>query len=133
MKWITEHGKFYKTDEENLMRKEIFKTIDAKIEEHSAKEDSMYVAGGTEDLDPSEVVLDELIGVLIALAFVPWELPWVVAAFVLFRLFDIAKPGPVGWADRNLKNYVGIMLDDVIAGLLAGGVLIIARVVLGSA
>ena len=41
------------------------------------------------------------------------------AAFVLFRLFDIWKPGPVGWADRR-KGPTGVMLDDVVAGALAG-------------
>lgn len=90
-----------------------------------------YVAGGREDLDPSEVVVDESIGVLLALAFVPWELPWIVAAFVLFRLFDILKPGPVGWLDRNMKNGAGIIMDDVAAGLLAGLILFAVRGFLG--
>lgn len=89
-----------------------------------------YCAGGTEDLDPSEVVYDEFIGVLIALAVVPWEWPWVVAAFVLFRFFDIAKPGPVGLVDRKMKTPAGIMLDDVIAGVLAAAVLLVARAVI---
>lgn len=80
--------------------------------------DYLQVARTTED--PSEVVVDELVGVSIALAFVPWTLPGVALAFVLFRAFDIAKPGPVGWADRHIHGARGVMLDDVIAGLLAG-------------
>lgn len=73
--------------------------------------------------DPSEVVVDEFVGVLLALAFVPWSLPAALAGFGLFRLFDIWKPGPVGWCDRNVGGAWGVMLDDVLAGLMAGGVL----------
>jgi phosphatidylglycerophosphatase A len=70
--------------------------------------------------DPSEVVIDEVIGQWIALALAPVN-PWAYGlAFVLFRYFDIAKPGPVGWADREIKGGLGIMTDDVIAGALAG-------------
>jgi phosphatidylglycerophosphatase A len=78
--------------------------------------------------DPGWVVVDEGAGQLLALAALPlgagW--PWVLAAFLLFRLFDITKPGPVGWADRQ-KGAVGVMLDDVLAGALVAGVLGVAR------
>ena len=84
---------------------------------------------GTDDKDPSEIVIDELAGQWIALLPVAWGAervgasafdlwPGWVAAFVLFRLFDIWKPGPVGWADR-MGGATGVMLDDVVAGLLA--------------
>ena len=54
--------------------------------------------------------------------------PGWIAAFLLFRLFDIAKPGPVGWADRR-GDALGVMLDDVIAGLFAAiGVMILAGI-----
>lgn len=79
--------------------------------------------------DPSEVVIDEMAGqwiALLPLAFLMspsntqtsalW--PEWAAAFVLFRLFDITKPGPVGWADRR-DDALGVMLDDCIAGVLA--------------
>jgi phosphatidylglycerophosphatase A len=79
------------------------------------------------DLDPSEVVIDESIGVLLALAFVPWSIVWSSAAFVLFRAFDITKPGPVGWAERRLRGEWSVVMDDVVAGLLAGIVLALAR------
>lgn len=82
--------------------------------------DYLQVARTTED--PSEVVVDELVGVSLALAFVPWTLPGVTLAFALFRAFDITKPGPVGWADRHVHGARGVMLDDVLAGLLAGAV-----------
>jgi phosphatidylglycerophosphatase A len=77
--------------------------------------------------DPGWVVVDEAAGQALALAALPAGAPlWaVLAAFGLFRLFDIAKPGPVGWADRQ-EGALGVMLDDLVAGALAGGVLLAA-------
>jgi phosphatidylglycerophosphatase A len=69
--------------------------------------------------DPGVVVIDEIVGVLIALTAVPLHPAAPLAGFALFRLFDIAKPFPVGWVDRHLHGGLGIMLDDVIAGLYA--------------
>ncbi len=89
-----------------------------------------------DDLDPSHIVIDEVVGQWIALlplsaglwlAGAPAQLfPWPgwVFGFLLFRLFDIWKPGPVGWADRR-KGPTGVMLDDVIAGVLAALVVIL--------
>ncbi|WP_298256290.1 phosphatidylglycerophosphatase A [uncultured Litoreibacter sp.] len=90
---------------------------------------------GKDDHDPSEIVIDEVVGQWIALLPVAiglshsgssfWTLwPGVLTAFVAFRAFDILKPGPVGWADRK-EGPLGVMLDDVIAGLLAALVVII--------
>jgi len=84
---------------------------------------------GATDKDPSEIVIDEVAGMWIALLPVAWgaeavELspvnlwPGWLMAFCLFRLFDIWKPGPVGWADR-MGGPTGVMLDDVIAGVFA--------------
>jgi phosphatidylglycerophosphatase A len=81
--------------------------------------------------DPSECVIDELAGQWLACAFclLPLggiapatgiSLPAFAIAFLLFRLFDIWKPGPVGWADRNLGGGLGVMMDDMLAGLMAG-------------
>ena len=87
------------------------------------------IAQGAGD-DPSEIVIDEVVGQWIALwplslglwhtGADPFVFPWPgwVGAFVLFRLFDIWKPGPVGWADRQ-PGAMGVMLDDVIAGFFA--------------
>ena len=69
--------------------------------------------------DPGVVVIDEIVGVLIALAAVPLHPVAALAGFALFRLFDIAKPFPVGWVDRHLHGGLGLMLDDVAAGLYA--------------
>ena len=70
--------------------------------------------------DPGWVVIDEFAGQFLALLALPRpSLPGVLSAFALFRLLDIAKPGPIGWADRQ-GGAGGIMGDDVIAGLIAG-------------
>jgi phosphatidylglycerophosphatase A len=75
------------------------------------------------DADPGWVVVDEVAGQWIALLAVPrGSITGAAAAFALFRLFDIAKPGPVGWADRRGGAF-GVMADDVIAGALAAGLL----------
>lgn len=73
--------------------------------------------------DPPSVVWDEIVGVLIALTAAPLSVWSAAAGFALFRLFDIWKPGPIGWADRRVGGGIGIMLDDVLAGLLAALVL----------
>lgn len=92
---------------------------------------------GAEDHDPSEIVIDEVVGQWIALWALSWPAtqhglsiaalwPGWIAAFALFRLFDIIKWGPVGWADRR-GDALGVMLDDVFAGLLAAvGVVLLA-------
>ena len=72
--------------------------------------------------DPGFIVWDEFIGQWIALLLLPKTLLWYAVGFALFRLFDIVKRGPVGWADKRFKGGFGVMFDDVIAGLMAMGV-----------
>lgn len=88
-----------------------------------------FVAGSYESAagkqDPSEVVIDEFVGQTLALSILQTlaqKLTFCsgLVCFVLFRLIDIFKPWPVCWIDRNVKGGLGIMLDDVLAGLLAG-------------
>ncbi|MGD0108140.1 MAG: phosphatidylglycerophosphatase A [Rhodopila sp.] len=77
--------------------------------------------------DPGWVVIDEFAGQWITLlALGRPTIPGLLAAFALFRLFDITKLGPVGWADRRHGPF-GIMADDVIAGCLAAALLILLR------
>jgi len=76
-------------------------------------------------LDAGEIVIDEILGVWIALLFAPMTLWVLVLGFAAFRLFDIWKPWPVSWADR-LHTPLGVMLDDLIAGCLALGVVQLA-------
>ena len=80
---------------------------------------SHWVVRHTGINDPSLVVWDEFVGLWIALFALPTGWPWVLAAFGLFRLFDIWKPWPVRWADRKLHGGFGVMFDDVLAGLYA--------------
>ena len=88
--------------------------------------------------DPPECVIDELAGQWLACSFAMLTLggllpfngisvPAFGIAFVLFRLFDIWKPWPVSWADQNLKGGLGVMTDDMIAGLMAGVGVVLAR------
>lgn len=95
------------------------------------------MTAGSGNHDPSEIVIDEVVGQWIAilpLSYAAWSMglnilamwPGWIAAFALFRLFDIWKPGPVGWADRR-GDGLGVILDDVIAGVFAAiGVMILA-------
>jgi phosphatidylglycerophosphatase A len=69
--------------------------------------------------DPQWVVVDEVAGQWLALTVVPLSIGGFTLAFVLFRLFDILKPWPVNWADRTVGGALGIMLDDLLAGLYA--------------
>ncbi len=79
--------------------------------------------------DPGWIVIDEIAGQMIPLlALSQLSLGAVLLAFALFRLFDIWKPGPVAWADRR-HDELGIMGDDLIAGLLAFAVLFVIRLV----
>jgi phosphatidylglycerophosphatase A len=77
--------------------------------------------------DPGWIVVDEAAGMLLALAALPAGAGWlsVAAAFALFRAFDILKPWPVSWAD-GLHGAAGVMLDDVLAGAMAGALLLLA-------
>lgn len=78
--------------------------------------------------DPGWVVIDEFAGQWITMvALAAPSIGGLIAAFVLFRFFDITKLGPVGWADRRHGAF-GIMADDVIAGVIAGMLLLAARV-----
>lgn len=90
---------------------------------------------GGDNEDPSEIVIDEVVGQWVALiplsigsamAGAPSTALWPAwpTAFIAFRLFDIWKPGPVGWADRR-GDPLGVMLDDVIAGVFAAIVVVI--------
>ena len=69
--------------------------------------------------DHSGIVFDEIVGFLITMIAVPLTWQWIVAGFILFRLFDILKPWPISWLDRKVHGGLGIMLDDVLAGVFA--------------
>jgi len=81
--------------------------------------------------DPGFVVIDEIAAQLLILAAAPLDWRFYLAAFLLFRLFDIWKPFPVSWCDRNVKGGFGIMLDDVAAAIYALIPIVIVEGVLG--
>jgi len=82
---------------------------------------AVHAAGAVDD--PAWVVIDEFAGQWIAMFGLRHATPLaLLAAFVLFRLLDVGKPGPVAWADRH-KSAAGVIGDDVIAGSLAAGIL----------
>lgn len=78
------------------------------------------IVGRDGDADPGFIVIDEVAGQFLALAFVPQEWwAWAIA-FAAFRATDILKPFPAGWCDRNIGGGIGVMADDMVAGVQAG-------------
>jgi phosphatidylglycerophosphatase A len=69
--------------------------------------------------DHPGIVWDEIAGYLLTMFAAPAGWLWILVGFVLFRLFDIWKPWPIGWLDRRVSGGFGIMLDDLVAGLFA--------------
>ena len=89
--------------------------------------------------DPQEIVVDEFVGQMLPLLSIPiyetlYLIPkfyYCVAAFVLFRIFDIWKPFPINYVDNNVQGALGIMLDDILAGVYTIIILIITFFFLG--
>ena len=69
--------------------------------------------------DHGGIVWDEIVGFLITMTMVPFDWRFILLGFVLFRLFDIWKPWPISWLDNRVSGGLGIMLDDVLAGIYA--------------
>lgn len=69
--------------------------------------------------DHGGIVWDEFVGFWITMWFAPAGLLWLVWGFVLFRFFDIVKPQPIKWLDQRVHGGLGIMIDDVMAGIYA--------------
>jgi len=86
---------------------------------------SIYLRHG-DDTDPGPVVIDEVVGQWITIVAVPPTAVYYVFAFLLFRFFDILKPWPIRWIDRRVPGALGVILDDVLAGIFAAVVLLIA-------
>jgi phosphatidylglycerophosphatase A len=77
--------------------------------------------------DPQEVVIDEAAGMFLTVFLLPVSWLSFISGFMLFRLFDILKPFPIGTIDRRIRGGVGIVLDDIVAGIYAN---ICVRVIL---
>jgi phosphatidylglycerophosphatase A len=77
--------------------------------------------------DPQCIVLDEIVGFLITMIAAPIGIIWIIIGFILFRLFDMLKPWPINWIDKKVHGGLGIVLDDVLAGIMATVVLHIIK------
>lgn len=73
--------------------------------------------------DHKAIVWDEFVGYWITMIAVPFSIQWAIVGFLLFRFFDILKPYPICWLDKKVHGGLGIMIDDVAAGICAGVVL----------
>jgi phosphatidylglycerophosphatase A len=75
--------------------------------------------------DHGAIVWDEFAGLWITLSIVPllglapFDWHWIATGFVLFRFFDMVKPWPISWLDKKVAGGVGIMVDDILAGIIA--------------
>jgi len=78
-----------------------------------------YTAKALGTHDHSSIVWDEFVGLWIALFLVPMTWTGIILAFIFFRLFDIWKPWPIAYFDKHMHGGLGIMIDDVIAGVFA--------------
>ena len=88
---------------------------------------AIYIAGKAEQIlaqkDPGCIVIDEIAGFVVALSIVPVTVYTLTAGFVIFRFFDILKAGPVRYFETNFPGAAGVVLDDVMAGILTAVVL----------
>jgi len=78
--------------------------------------------------DPQEIVIDEAAGFLVSFFLIPFNAFNLILAFLIFRFFDILKPYPISAVDRGVKGGLGVVLDDLLAGVWAN---ILLRVILG--
>lgn len=96
---------------------------------------SIKVSGDADVLfgehDSKKIVIDEIIGYLVAMLLIPAEVEYLAAGFIVFRIFDILKPYPAGMVDKKVGGGIGVVLDDVIAGVYTNIVLWAVIVVRG--
>ena len=79
--------------------------------------------------DNKHIVIDEFIGYLVSIMFLPLTIGYVISAFFLFRIFDILKPPPIRNLEKVLSGGIGIMLDDLLAGIFTNIILQIWRMI----
>jgi phosphatidylglycerophosphatase A len=82
---------------------------------------AMGIASAAEKIikqrDPGQIVIDEIAGLMVTLAGLPFNMKTALAGFIIFRVFDILKPFPIHMLDRSVGGGSGIVLDDVMAGI----------------
>ncbi len=88
---------------------------------------SMWIAHRAEKIigqkDPGCIVIDEIAGIIVSLLWLPFNITYVAAGFLIFRIFDIIKPYPIRLIDQKLSGGIGIVMDDVVAGVFTNLVL----------
>lgn len=88
---------------------------------------AVVIAGRAETMintqDPGCIVIDEVVGQMVTLLGLPFNFPVVVGGFLVFRCLDIVKPFPIRWLERRLSGGLGIVADDILAGLMANIIL----------
>lgn len=88
---------------------------------------SIWISNQAQDIfaetDPQKVVIDEIAGFLVTMAFHSTNWLIIIAGFILFRIFDIVKPWPAGWVEKKFTDGRGIVFDDVFAGVYANAAL----------
>ena len=82
------------------------------------------------DTDDKSIVIDEIFGYLVFMIFFENTIFNIIIGFILFRFFDIFKPFPIYLIDKRIKNSFGVMLDDMVAGLFAGIILLLINYVI---
>lgn len=80
--------------------------------------------------DYGGIVWDEIVAMLLILAFVPQTVLWWLMAFLVFRFFDAVKPPPIKWFDQKVSGGFGVMLDDIIAAIMSIMVLLVLQYVM---
>ncbi len=94
-----------------------------------------FVSGSAEKIldrpDAGPIVIDEILGMFITLTLAPPHPAAWILGFILFRIFDIFKPFPVSWFDQRVHGGMGIMMDDVVAGIYALGSLQLIWFIIG--
>ncbi len=78
----------------------------------------LYMSLNNKQDDPKEIVIDEVAGQWLLLSVMPVNLYGYFLGFVLFRFFDILKPWPISWVDKNMKGGLGVMFDDMVAAFM---------------
>ena len=73
-----------------------------------------------DNIDDKSIVIDEIIGYLSFMIFFDTNVTNIIIGFLLFRFFDILKPFPISYVDKKIKNSLGVLLDDLLAGLFSG-------------
>ncbi len=75
------------------------------------------------EVDSGHIIIDECVGFLVSVMFIPHTYGYLAAAFLLFRIFDILKPFPIRWVEKAVKGGAGIIADDILAGVFTNVVL----------